>query len=112
MTEEEGLAHLLSLVEHLRAVVTELHGQWEALGEELEAKRGQLRLVEATVEIIQQRRGEGAVPGERVEPAGGGLSRALGDEHVSQAAQARSPGTEASCGTCEMYSLISATNSP
>jgi hypothetical protein len=53
--EEEQLAPLRCLMERLRAEVTELQGRWDALGEELEAKRRRLELAEATVELLQRR---------------------------------------------------------
>jgi predicted nucleic acid-binding Zn-ribbon protein len=52
---EERLAPLMELVERLRGELTELHGRWEALGEELEAKRRRLRLAEATVDLMKRR---------------------------------------------------------
>jgi hypothetical protein len=81
---EERLAPLVELVERLRGEVTELHGRWEALGEELEAKRRRLRLAEATVNLMQRRgEEEGAEGG-----AGGG-------EHVSPSAPQASVGYQA-----------------
>jgi vacuolar-type H+-ATPase subunit I/STV1 len=84
---EASLAPLVSLVDRLREEVTELQESWEALGEELEAKRQRLRLAEATVELMQRQEEETATE-EQAEPAGGGLPRALGEEHVSHADQA------------------------
>jgi hypothetical protein len=55
---EDRLAPLVGLVERLRGEVTGLQERWEALGEELEAKQRRLRLAEATVELLTQRRGE------------------------------------------------------
>jgi hypothetical protein len=55
---DDPLAPLLGLIGELRSGVTELQGRWEALGEELEAKRRRLRLAEATWELIRQRQGE------------------------------------------------------
>jgi hypothetical protein len=85
--EDERLAPLVGLVDRLRGEVTELQGRLEALGEELEAKRRRLSLAEATMELMRRRQEE-AAPEEQAEPAGGGLLCALGEEHVSQAAQA------------------------
>jgi hypothetical protein len=55
-------------VGRLRAEVTELQGRWEALGEELEAKRQRLRLAEATMELMERQQeekaGNGAVHAE------------------------------------------------
>jgi hypothetical protein len=67
--------------------VTQLQGLWEALGEELEAKRGRLRLAEAILEL-RQRREEEAAPEEQAEPEAGGLPRDPREEHASQADQA------------------------
>jgi hypothetical protein len=81
--DEARLAPLLSLVERLRGEVTELPGRWEALGEELEAKRGRLRLAEATLELMK-RREEEAAPEEQGEgPAGGVVPRAEGGAQAS-----------------------------
>jgi hypothetical protein len=57
--DEGRLAPLVGLVERLRAEVTELQGRWEALGEELEAKRRRLGLAEATRELINMRQEDG-----------------------------------------------------
>jgi hypothetical protein len=46
---------LRALAERLRGEVTEMQERWEALGEELEAKRRGLRIVEGTLELLQQR---------------------------------------------------------
>jgi hypothetical protein len=51
----DSVAPLLGLVDRLRGEVTELQAQWEALVEELEAKRCSLSLAEATVELVRQR---------------------------------------------------------
>jgi hypothetical protein len=48
-SDQAPLAPLVGLVDRLRAEVMEMEGRWEALGEELEAKRRKLRLAEATV---------------------------------------------------------------
>jgi chromosome segregation ATPase len=77
-------------VEQLRGEVTEVQGRWEALGEELEAKRRRLRLAEATVELAQRRQEEAAQTEEEEQSAGGwdgALHAGLG-ELVSQGAQA------------------------
>jgi hypothetical protein len=81
------MAPLAGLVERLRGEVTELQGRWEALGEELEAKRRRLRLAEATMELMQLRQEE-AVHLEEERPGGGGAMTAELEEDVSQAAQA------------------------
>jgi hypothetical protein len=82
--EEEQLAPLMRLMERLRAEVTELQGRWEALGEELEAKRRSLRLAEATVELLQRRHHESA----RSEVEGGdGMLRPEDEDYASQTAQ-------------------------
>jgi hypothetical protein len=74
---DDRLAPLLNLVDRLRGEVTELHGRWEALGEELEAKRGTPRLAEATTELVQE---EEAAP-ERMEVTElHGRWEALGEE--------------------------------
>jgi hypothetical protein len=83
-----GVAPLVGLVERLRAEVTELQGRWEALGEELEAKRRRLRLAEATVELMQRRQEEaGSIAGGGGSGRGGGCVPRM-RRHVSQAAQA------------------------
>jgi chromosome segregation ATPase len=76
--DEAALAPLVGLVERLRGEVTELQGRWEALGEELEAKRQRLRLAEATVEMIKRREEEALQEEKDLEH----------EEAVSQAAQA------------------------
>jgi hypothetical protein len=68
--DADRLAPLLSLVDRLRAEVTELQGRWEALGEELEAKRGRLRLAETTMELMQRRQEEEAASEEQGERKG------------------------------------------
>jgi hypothetical protein len=82
----ERLAPLVSLVNRLRGEVTELQGRWEALGEDLEAKRRRLRLAEATTELVQRREGEAAGAEGGKESAGDGTMRA--EEHGSHAGQA------------------------
>jgi chromosome segregation ATPase len=82
--DEARLAPLVGLVERLRAEVTELQGRWEALGEELEAKRRRLGLAEATVELLQRRQEEAA---SEEGTAGGGM-RTEDDECASEGAQA------------------------
>jgi hypothetical protein len=52
-SHEDHLAPLVGLVDRLRAQAMELQGPWEALGEELEDKRGRLTLAEATVDLIE-----------------------------------------------------------
>jgi hypothetical protein len=64
-SEGMPLTPLLGLVEGLRAEVTQLQGRWEALGEELEAKRRRLGLAEATVELVQRRQEAGGRRGRR-----------------------------------------------
>jgi chromosome segregation ATPase len=77
--EDERLAPLLNLVDRLRGEVTDLNGRWNALGEELEAKRGRLRLAEATMELMQRQEDEAAP--ERVEVTElQGRWEALGEE--------------------------------
>jgi hypothetical protein len=77
----------LGLVERLRGEVTELQAQWEALGEELEAKRRRLRLAEATVKLMQRREEEKFA--QEDEGAGGGESmRAEEVSHESPAVRA------------------------
>jgi hypothetical protein len=89
---EGRLAPLVGLVERLRGEVTELHKRWEALGEELEAKRRRLRLAEATVELVQRRQEEPAQEGGEEGEAEGG---AEGGEPASQAAAQASVGYQA-----------------
>jgi hypothetical protein len=96
--DEAPLAPLLGLVDRLRGEVTELQGRWEALGEELEAKRRRLKLAEATVELLQRRgeEEEAIQEGENHDAdvnkegaeGGGALDTEEEEEHVSQAAQA------------------------
>jgi hypothetical protein len=78
--DEATLAPLTGLVDRLRGKVTELQGRWEALGEELEAKRRRLRLAEATMELLQ-RRGDEAEQEEEKGAEGGGASRAEEERH-------------------------------
>jgi hypothetical protein len=86
-SDEDRLAPLVGLVERLRAEMTELPGGWEALGEELEAKRRRLGLAAATVELL--RRQEEVASEEAMEGAAGGEARHVGDQEcVSEAAQA------------------------
>jgi hypothetical protein len=82
---EAPLAPLMGLVERLRAEVTELQGRWEALGEELEAKRRKFRLAEATVELLQRQQ-EAAKEEKETGPEEGGAM--IEGESVPQAAQA------------------------
>jgi hypothetical protein len=86
-SHERRLAPLVGLVDRLRAEVTELQGRWEALGEELEAKRRRLGLAEAAVELLQRRQEEAASE-EGEEGAAGGGVRAEDDECASEGAQA------------------------
>jgi hypothetical protein len=100
---DEPLGPLVGLVDRLRGDVTELQEEWEALrsealqealGEELEGKRGRLKLAEATMELVLQRQqaekddDDDDDEEEEDEPAGGVALRAGDEESVSQAAQA------------------------
>jgi hypothetical protein len=102
--DEERLA---PLVDRLIAEVTELQGRWEALGEELEAKRRRLGLAEATMELLQRRQEEAASEEGGGGVAGGGVGRAEDNEGHSQAAQAslgyqmRPP-----CGDCDLDIIV------
>jgi hypothetical protein len=82
--DEATLAPLTRLVDRLRGEVTELQGRWEALGEELEAKRRRLRLAEATMQLMQ-RRGEEAAEEEKGAEGGGAL-RAEEERHYESPA--------------------------
>jgi hypothetical protein len=77
--DQETLAALLGLLSHLRADVAKRQREWETLGAELEAKGRRLRLVEATVELLQRR--------EDKEVDGGNVMHAAEDEDVSQEAR-------------------------
>jgi hypothetical protein len=81
---QEPLAPLVGLVERLRGEVMGLQEQWEALGEELEAKRRSLKLAEATIELLQRRQDAAAQEGEdeEAQPAGGWALR-VEDEAIS-----------------------------
>jgi chromosome segregation ATPase len=85
-SDEDRLAPLVGLVERLRAGVTELQGRWEALGKELEAKRGRLGSAEASLELVNTRQDE-AASGQQEQAAEGGGLRAEDQQCVSQAAQ-------------------------
>jgi hypothetical protein len=77
--EEEGVS---------QAAVAELQGRWEAMGEELEAKRRRLTLAEATLNLTQSEPKEETAPAlQETGPAGGGL-HAGEEEGVSKASQA------------------------
>jgi hypothetical protein len=80
---EAPLAPLVGLVERLRAEVTELQGRWEALGEELEAKRRRLSLAEATVELMLPRQEEAKEEEEREGVKGVGAPHAETAQFVS-----------------------------
>jgi chromosome segregation ATPase len=56
--DEALLAPLVGLVDRLRGEVTELRGQWEALGQELDDKARRLNYAEATLELLQRQREE------------------------------------------------------
>jgi hypothetical protein len=71
----------------LQEEVTELQERWEALGEELEAKRRRLTLAEATVELMQQG-DKAAAPKDGVAAKGAGKLRSEDEEYASHAAQA------------------------
>jgi hypothetical protein len=87
-SEEAALAPLLGLVERLQGQVTELQGRWEALGEELEAKRRRLRLAEATVELMQRRGEEAAQEEEGGKLGADGTLRVEDGESLSAQASA------------------------
>jgi hypothetical protein len=78
---EETLAALVGLMNQLRADFAERQKEWEALGAELEAKGRSLRLVEATVELLQRQHVR--------EHAGEHAMHAAEDEDESPEAQAR-----------------------
>jgi hypothetical protein len=77
--DQETLAALVGLLSHLQADHAERQREWEALGAELKAKGRRLRLVEATVELLQRRR--------QREPGGGKVMHAAEDEDASREAQ-------------------------
>jgi hypothetical protein len=99
--DEATLAPLVGLVERLRGEFTELQGRWEALGEELEAKRRRLRLAEATVELMQRQRQKGVARQEDgAEECG--PSRAEEERHYkSQAGKASFKHEPLACFECD-----------